>query len=110
MYPLVTVSERGCLPGVLCVVGGGSGVPTPESGPRLACTEPLCEGRVMGSAAEQTPGLNSTLILTLCQLTLLQKINGRRISPRPQPPPSRGMESPKDKRAVWKNQPVHFIQ
>ena len=81
--------------GAQCGVGG-SGVPTPESGPCLASTEPLCEGRVTGSAAEQTPSLNSTLILTVSQLTPLQKINGRRISPRPQPPPS-SMESPRDK-------------
>ena len=76
--------------------GAQCGVPTPESGPCLASTEPLCEGRVTGSAAEQTPSLNSTLILTVSQLTPLQKINGRRISPRPQPPPS-SMESPRDK-------------
>ena len=92
--PLGTVSECGHLPGVLGVGVGGSGVPTPESGPCLAFTELLCEGRVTGSAAEQTPSLNSTLILTLSQLTPLQKVNGRRISPRPQPPPS-SVESPR---------------
>lgn len=34
--PLVTVSEQGRLPGVLCVEVEGSGVPTPESRARLA--------------------------------------------------------------------------
>lgn len=81
---------------MLCVQVGGSGVPIPEAGARLACTELLCEGQVPGSPAEQTLGLNSTLILMLSQLIQLQKINGRTISPRPQSPPS-SMESPKDK-------------
>lgn len=36
-----------------------------------------------GSPAEQTLGLNSTLILTFSQLIQLQKINGRRVGPWP---------------------------
>ena len=51
--PLVTVSERGHLPGVLYVEVGGSGVPIPESGARLALSS--CVGQVTGSPAEQ-PG------------------------------------------------------
>lgn len=77
----MTVSERGHLPGVLYVEVGGSGVPIPESGARLALSS--CVGQVTGSPAEQTLGLNSTLILTFSQLIQLQKINGRRIGPRP---------------------------